>query len=171
MDRVPRLGILYGANIAGAVVGCLGAGFYLLRVYDMGTATYTAAAINAANAAGGGAISLAIGLYAVTAHTVVQRTQEIGIRIALGAERRHVVQIVLRRALAQLALGITAGVGCTLAWERLFSANAPLVGQRMSDPMNLAAVSAVLTGVALVACLSPVWRATRVDPVVALRYE
>src|SRR5437016_5123156 len=49
-DRVSRLGILYSANIAGAVVGCLGAGFYLLRVYDMGTATYTAAAINAASA-------------------------------------------------------------------------------------------------------------------------
>jgi putative ABC transport system permease protein len=113
----------------------------------------------------------AIGLYAVTAHTVVQRTQEIGIRIALGAERRHVVRIVLRRAMAQLAFGIAAGVGCTLAWERLFSANAPLAGQRMSDPMNLVAVSALLAGVALIACLSPVWRATRVDPVVTLRYE
>ena len=113
----------------------------------------------------------AIGLYAVMAHTVVQRTQEIGIRIALGAERRHVAQIVLRRATAQLALGIAAGVGCTLAWERLFSANAPLVGQRMSDPMNLVTVSAVLAGITLIACLSPLWRATRVDPVVALRYE
>jgi putative ABC transport system permease protein len=113
----------------------------------------------------------AIGLYAVTAHTVVQRTQEIGIRIALGAERHHVVRIVLRRAMAQLALGLVAGVGCTLAWERLFSANAPLSGQRMSDPMNLVAVSALLTGVALIACLSPAWRAMRVDPVVALRYE
>jgi predicted permease len=113
----------------------------------------------------------AIGLYAVTAHTVVQRTQEIGIRIALGARRRDVVGVVARRAIAQLALGLVVGVGCTLAWERLFNANAPLAGQRMSDPMNLVAVSVLLAFVAAIACLSPVWQATRVDPVVALRYE
>jgi predicted permease len=112
----------------------------------------------------------AVGLYAVTAHTVVQRTQEIGVRMALGAERRHVVILVLRRAMAQLALGIGAGVGCTLGWERLFGGGAA-GGARMSDPMNLVAVSALLAVVTVVACLTPAWRALRVDPVVALRYE
>jgi putative ABC transport system permease protein len=112
----------------------------------------------------------AVGLYAVTSQAVAQRTHEIGIRMALGAERTHVVQIVLRRAMAQLALGIAAGAGCTLGWERMFGGGAA-GGARMSDPMNLVAVSALLIGVALIACLSPAWRATRVDPVIALRYE
>jgi predicted permease len=114
----------------------------------------------------------AVGLYAVMAHAVAQRTQEIGVRMALGAERRHVVWIVARRAAAQLGLGILGGVACTLGWERLFGAGvATQGGHRMSDPMNLAAVSAVLAVVTIVACLSPAWRAIRVDPVVALRYE
>ena len=113
----------------------------------------------------------AVGLYAVTAHAVVQRTQEIGIRMALGARAQHVVGIVVRRAMVQLALGFVAGVGCILGWERLFNEGGGAGGQRMSDPMNLLAVSAVLVVVATIASIAPAWRAAHLDPVIALRYE
>ena len=109
----------------------------------------------------------AVGLYTVTAHGVAQRTHEIGIRMALGANRRQVSWLVLRRAMAQLAAGLAAGLLFTLIWERLFSAGSRI----MSTPAVIAPVAALLVVVAAVACLAPVVRATRLDPSVALRYE
>jgi putative ABC transport system permease protein len=111
-----------------------------------------------------------VGLYAVTSHAVGQRTREIGLRMALGARPRHVRRLVIRRAAVQLALGLTAGILCNLAWDRMFS-----VGDRAllspMDPLPLMMVSAVVVLVAGVACLMPVRRAVRMDPVAALRQE
>jgi putative ABC transport system permease protein len=109
----------------------------------------------------------AVGLYTVTAHGVAQRRHEIGIRMALGANRRQVSWLVLRRAMAQLAAGLAAGLVFTLIWERLFSGGSRI----MSTPAVMAPVAMLLVVVALVACLAPIARATRLDPSVALRYE
>ncbi|MBI3261622.1 MAG: FtsX-like permease family protein [Acidobacteria bacterium] len=110
-----------------------------------------------------------IGLYAVTAHGVSRRTREIGLRMALGAQPHQVRRLVLRRAMAQLALGFVAGVVCTVGWDRMFSSGRAEV--RMTDPPSLAIVAAVLIVVATLACLVPIRRATRVDPVAAIRHE
>ena len=111
----------------------------------------------------------AVGLYAVTAHSVVQRTQEIGIRMALGAPPRQVRWLVLRRVMQQLTLGLIVGLACTIAWERLF---ANYSGPNMlADPLSLISAAALLVVVAAIACLSPARRATSLDPVAALRYE
>jgi predicted permease len=114
----------------------------------------------------------AVGLYAVIAHAVVQRTQEIGIRVALGARTPHLVGIVVRRASVQLGLGVVAGVACILVWERVFpAASVADNGYRLSDPASLGAVSLVLVVVGAVASIAPAWRAAHLDPVVALRHE
>jgi predicted permease len=112
------------------------------------------------------AFSLAlVGLYAVTAHAVAQRTPEIGVRMALGAPPVRIGWIILRRALWQLAVGLTSGIACTYAWARLFGASA------WFDPVNLLGVVLLVVVVATTACLVPAWRAMRVDPVLALRME
>jgi putative ABC transport system permease protein len=123
------------------------------------------------------AIALAgIGVYAVTSYGVVQRTQEIGIRMALGAARQHIVAIVLRRAAAQLAFGLLAGIACTLTWQRLFGEGesttfSRTVSYRLADAANLALVSALLALITAVACVVPARRAARLDPTTALRHE
>ncbi|OLC40705.1 MAG: hypothetical protein AUH43_25845 [Acidobacteria bacterium 13_1_40CM_65_14] len=114
----------------------------------------------------------AIGLYAVTTHAVAQRAQEIGVRMALGARPQHVVAIVGRRVMTQLVFGLAAGIACTFAWGRLFSeAGGGAAGLRMTDLVNLAASSAVLVLVSMIAAIAPAWRAAHLDPVLALRYE
>ena len=87
--------------------------------------------------------------------------------MALGANRRQVSWLVLRRAMAQLAAGLAAGLVFTLIWERLFSGGS----RSMTTPALMAPVGMFLVVVALVACLAPIARATRLDPSVALRYE
>ena len=105
-----------------------------------------------------------VGLYAVTAHAVAQRTPEIGVRMALGARAIAISWLVLRRAFWQLALGLAAGVVGTLAWARAF-------GGEWFDAVNLLGVILGVVIVATLACLVPAWRAARVDPVLALRME
>jgi predicted permease len=116
-----------------------------------------------------------VGLYAVTAHAVAQRTQELGVRIALGAQPFQVMSLVLGRMLRQLAVGLAVGVACTFAWERLFTSisTTPDVAAtvRMTDPIVLLLTDTSIAVVALTACLSLALRATRLDPVVALRHE
>jgi putative ABC transport system permease protein len=114
-------------------------------------------------------ILAAVGVYVVSAHGVAQRTQEIGIRMALGSQPRQVVWLVLRRAAAQLLWGLAAGVVCTIGWDRLFADSTAKFS--MTDPMTLTAVSLFLSVLAATACLAPARRATRLDPVITLRHQ
>jgi ABC-type antimicrobial peptide transport system permease subunit len=119
---------------------------------------------------GGLALLLAgIGLYGLMAYNVTRRTQEIGVRIALGATQKNVLSMVLRETFGLTSIGIALGLACALAASQLI-ANM-LYGVSAQDPVTLAAVSVVLTGVAAVAGWIPARRATRGDPMVALRYE
>jgi predicted permease len=110
----------------------------------------------------------AVGLYAVMAYSVTQRTNEIGVRMALGADRRRVSWLVLRRGLTQLAIGLTLGIAGALALSTVLT-ELLASGVRPRDPVTFVSITALLTAVALAACLIPAHRATRVDPLVALR--
>jgi predicted permease len=110
-----------------------------------------------------------IGIYGVISYVVGERTREIGIRMAMGAEARNVLLMVLGQAGKMVMLGVAAGVLCALALTRLMSSM--LFGVSPTDPLTLAGVAIVLTLVSLLACWIPARRATRVDPLVALRYE
>ncbi len=110
-----------------------------------------------------------VGLYAVMAYAVTQRTQEIGVRMAVGAQRWQVSWLFLRRALTQLALGLALGLPAALALGRL--ARLQLVEIEPGDPVTMIGITIVLTAVAITASLLPVLRSSRVDPVTALRSE
>jgi ABC-type antimicrobial peptide transport system permease subunit len=111
----------------------------------------------------------AVGLYAVVAHTVSRRTKEIGVRMAVGAARRDIRRLVLRQELLPVAVGVVAGLVASLAVNRVLQSQ--LVGVSPYDPATLAVTVSSLVTVALLACLLPVRRALRVDPVVALRND
>ncbi|HXM21915.1 MAG TPA: ABC transporter permease [Terriglobales bacterium] len=111
----------------------------------------------------------AVGLYGVMSYTIVQRTQEIGIRIALGATRRDVLRMILARSFSMTGLGLLVGILGAVALTRLLSGL--LYGVRPIDPLTFVAVSLLLGVVSLLASYIPAWRAARVDPMVALRCE
>jgi predicted permease len=108
-----------------------------------------------------------VGLYAVTAHAVSQRTAEIGVRLALGAQSAHVQWLMLRRIIMQLAAGTLLGLASTYAWQKAFLVERP--DRNLMQPLLLVVVAAVLAGFAIAGSVWPVRRATRVDPVIALR--
>jgi predicted permease len=110
-----------------------------------------------------------IGIYGLMSYVVSRRTNEIGIRMALGAERSNVRNLVLREIAILVAIGIAIGIPAALAGDRLVSKM--LYGLRGSDPLSLAAATLILLTVALLAGYIPARRASRVDPMVALRYE
>jgi predicted permease len=110
-----------------------------------------------------------VGLYGVISYIVAMRRNEIGIRMALGATRGNVVAIIVRQTLALLALG--AAVGVVLALPAVRTASSLLFGVQPNDPLTFAAATALLFTIALVASSLPALRASRVDPMVALRYE
>jgi ABC-type antimicrobial peptide transport system permease subunit len=120
------------------------------------------------------AVALAsVGLYGVMSFSVNQRTQEFGIRMALGADNNRILQMVLRQGAFQLALGLALGLGLTLLATLLFAdgiAN-QLFQISARDPLTYFAVSLLLTLVAFIATIVPALRATRVDPMIALRAE
>jgi len=111
----------------------------------------------------------AVGLYGVVAHAVEQRTREIGIRMSLGAARYDVLKLLLGWALSLAAQGVIAGIVGSLAVTRLLSGF--LFGIRSTDPVTFLAVPLLLAIIALVASYIPARQATKVDPLVALRYE
>jgi predicted permease len=117
----------------------------------------------------------AIGLFGVLAYTVSQRTREIGIRMALGADRSSVLKMIVRQGMTLAVLGVILGlVGAyvlTKYLESWISLSKMLFGVKVSDPLTYAAIAILLTIVALIACYIPARRATKVDPLVALRYE
>jgi putative ABC transport system permease protein len=111
----------------------------------------------------------AMGIYGVTSYTVAQRTQEIGIRMALGAQLKDVLKLVLRNAMSLVLIGAIIGLAGAYALTRVMSHL--LFEVTPTDLFTFATVPLVLLGVALVACLIPARRATKVDPLIALRYE
>jgi putative ABC transport system permease protein len=111
----------------------------------------------------------AIGLYGVLAFNVGQRSREIGIRMALGAQQKDVLKLVLGEGMMMMGIGVIVGLGGALALSRLL--RSLLFGVTATDPLTYLLVPLVLAGVALLACFLPARRAAKVDPMVALRNE
>jgi predicted permease len=116
-----------------------------------------------------GLVLAAVGIYGVLSYAVSQRTREIGLRLALGAKRFDTLKLVVGQAVLLTAVGMAIGLAGAFALARV--ASNLLYGVSATDPVIFATVSAILAGVSLVAAAVPAWRAIRVDPIVALRYE
>jgi putative ABC transport system permease protein len=114
-------------------------------------------------------ILAAVGIYGAMSYSATQRTHEIGIRTALGAQRRDVLRLVMNDGAKIALFGITIGIAGALALTRLMAGL--LFEVKPTDPVTFAAVAILLAFVTLVACYIPARRAMRVDPMVALRYE
>jgi putative ABC transport system permease protein len=110
-----------------------------------------------------------VGLYGVMSYSVAQRTNEIGIRLALGAQTRDVLLMIVKQGSLLIVLGLSIGLLGAYAATRLISSL--LFGVTTKDPFTFGAAAVVLAVVALLACYIPAWRATKVDPLEALRYE
>ena len=133
-----------------------------LRPWRLGAALFTAAGLLAL-------IVAAVGIYSSISYTVSQRRHEMGVRAALGARAPAIVRLVVGQGVRVVIVGVVAGVGITIALGRLVASL--LYGLSPRDPVVLVAVSFILVGTAVVACLVPAWRSTRVDPIEALRAD
>ena len=110
-----------------------------------------------------------IGIYGVMAYTVAQRTQEFGIRMAMGARLSDVFKLVLGQGMKMTLLGVGVGLACALLFARWLESL--LFGVSATDPLTYIAIALLLSVIALLACWIPAWRATKVDPMVALRHD
>jgi putative ABC transport system permease protein len=111
----------------------------------------------------------AVGIYGVMSYAVSRRTHELGVRLALGASRSEILRLVVAEGMVLAAIGTAVGLAAALRLTRLMASL--LYAVRPADPATLAAASLLLAGIALLACYIPAWRATKIDPLVALRYE
>jgi putative ABC transport system permease protein len=141
----------------------------LAEEVDDSTAGERVAAAIASIFAGLALLLAGVGLYGLLAYAVGQRRSEIGIRMALGAQRSAVLRMVVGDGMKLVLVGTGLGIAASLALTGFLSSL--LYGVTSTDPATFVAVSMVLLGVALVACYLPARRATRVDPMTALRYE
>lgn len=116
-----------------------------------------------------GLILAVVGIYSVVSYAAAQRTQEIGIRVAMGASPRDILKIVLRQGLSVVGIGLAVGLVLALAGTRVMGGL--IVGIKPTDPLTFGVVLGLLAAIALFACWVPARRATRIDPLVALRYE
>ena len=145
---------------------------YVETMDDLAAATFTARRFNMSLLslfAGLALLLAAIGIYGVMSYAVTQRTQEIGIRMALGASSLDVLKLIVRNGMTLVIIGVAIGLAGAFALTRLMVTL--LFGVTPTDTLTIALVSLVLVGVAVVACFIPARRATKVDPLVALRYE
>ena len=116
-----------------------------------------------------GLILAVVGIYSVVSYAAAQRTQEIGIRVAMGASPRDILKMVLRQGLTVVGIGLVVGLVLAFAGTRVMGGL--IVGIKPTDPLTFGVVLGLLTAIALFACWVPARRATRTDPLVALRYE
>ena len=141
----------------------------LQEIYDKSLARTSFTMVMLAIAAAMALLLGTVGLYGVIAYSVSQRTREIGVRMALGAQRRDVMSLVLGEGMWVILIGLAIGLAGSLALTRFLSSL--LVGVTATDPLTFAGVAVLLALIALAACYMPARRAMLVDPMLALRYE
>jgi ABC-type antimicrobial peptide transport system permease subunit len=132
---------------------------WLLRVFTTMFAAFAVVAL----------VPAAVGLYGVTAYAVTQQTRDIGVRMVLGAQPSQVIRPFMKRALIQLTVGLTVGLAAAFGVGRLLQSF--LVQTSVHDPLTLVSIVALLTVVAIAACFGPARRATRMDPLNAIRHD
>jgi hypothetical protein len=173
--RTPRAGSESLMNEVRRAVGSVDADLPLYQVhtleyYDTKSMARTSFTMVMLALAGGMALLLgAVGLFGVIAYSVSQRTHEIGIRMALGAQKREVLRLVVSGGMSLTVIGVGIGIAAAFALTRFLSSL--LYGVKPTDPLTFTVVSLILISVALAACYFPGRRATKVDPIIALRYE